>query len=69
MRRNRREIGELFRDELQALDRRYGEHLSELEAQHERRQRIRIETEKTLSGLRETEKPLQDVGRQMSQAR
>jgi hypothetical protein len=59
MRHNRREISELFQDELQAVNRRYGEHLSELEAQHERRvreKRGRDEIEQGLSILPETTK-------------
>ena len=61
---NLREIGELFEGEAQAFHRRYGEHLGQLEATHVKRTKARTETEKTLSGLRETEQ----MGNQMSQA-
>ena len=61
---NRRDLGELFRDEARQFDRQYGEHLSELEAAHVRRTKARTEAEKSLSGLRETE----EVGNQVSQA-
>ena len=37
---NRRDLGELFRDEARQFDRQYGEHLSRLEAQHQRRKAI-----------------------------
>ncbi len=64
---NLRDLGELFRDEAQQVDRRYGEYLSQREAGRERRRTIRIEGEKTLHGLREVDATYRQAG-SLSQA-